>query len=136
MAGADTRQLTDDDDEAMFNREFTRFFLTPIIKNIPYKGMDISVTGEIWDSEGRDTKSAGLDITHQCTDNLKVSVGTSYSLYKYDYYADTERDDVRDYYLKLNYKLTKDTKLSFSYAFEDDDFDYYHELQFGVKYEF
>jgi predicted porin len=98
--------------------------------------MSASVTGEFWNSRGRDIVSAGADLSYKFTSKLKTSIGTSYSLYKYDYLADKERDNVQTYYVKLSYNLTKEVRSEIDYEFEDDEFEEYHVLRTGLTWSF
>ena len=59
-----------------------------------------------------------------------------YQLYKYDYYTDSEKDDVQTYYLSLDYSPAPRWVLDVSYQFEDDDFGDYHRVEVGAKYVF
>lgn len=132
--GIDLRRLKDLNDEGAFNRDFERYFLTPSVHDFPAKGLSASITGEIWDSRGRDIRSAGADVSYQFNSKLKTSIGTYYSLYKYDFFADRERDHVQTYYFKVVYKWIRDLRTDLEYEFEDDEFDEYHVLRVGLTW--
>lgn len=137
--GLDIREVNDNGDRGPLNHDFRRFHLTPSVTDWPLKGMRMSVTGEVWETPGTDDgdiRTFGADLSHQCSEKLKVSIGTAYALYQYDYYLNRERDSVRDYYIKLNYAWSKAVKLDVAYEFENDDFDDYQTLKLGVKYSF
>lgn len=134
--GSDVRRLKHDHDFAMYNREFDRFYLTLSSIDLPAEGLSLSLTGEIWDSPGQHINSFGADVTHQCSDQLTSSVGTYYSLFKYDFLDIQERDDVQTYYLKAVYKFTDRLKGDIRYEFEDDEFDEYHQVRVGLLWSF
>ncbi|MBI4600851.1 MAG: hypothetical protein HY721_02715 [Planctomycetes bacterium] len=135
-AGFDLRRLKDGNDEGDYNRELERYFLTPSAHDLFAKGLGFSLTGELWDSGGRLILSAGADASYKLNDRLRASVGSFYSLYRYDYFADRERDHVQTYYVKLGTKLTKNLKSDLEYDFEDDEFEEYHVLRVGLTLSF
>lgn len=138
QAGAEVRELLFDDDGPL-NREFRHFWLTPVVSNWLLPGLSFSVTGEIWEVPGTDNGdvySAGFDVTHRCSEKIKVSAGTSYALYKYDYFSAIEREHVRTVYGKVSYAPRKDLKFDVAYEFERSGIDDFHVLKFGAGYSF
>lgn len=134
--GFDLRRLRNPGDEGSFNRDFERYFITPSVRDFPLKGLSASLTGELWESRGRDLWSAGADLSYQFNDRLKASIGTYYSLYKYDYFANREWDHVQTYYFKISTKWTRNLKTDLDYEYEDDEFDEYHHLRLGLIWSF
>jgi hypothetical protein len=136
--GFDIRRLKDDADEGDFNHGFTRYFLSLFLLNIPNDSFEISTTAEIWDSENEDEEiqSYGADLSYRVSDKTKTSFGTIYGLYKYDYYRDTEKDEVQTYYMKMKYSVSNQISLDMRYEFEDDDFDEYHLFKLGAMWAF
>ncbi|MBI2191656.1 MAG: hypothetical protein HYU36_06710 [Planctomycetes bacterium] len=134
--GLDVRRVWNDRDIGNFNREFDRYFATLSTIDFPLEGSSVSVTGDLWDSPQRDINSIGFDFSHQFTKKFKASLGTYYSLFKYDFLGNQERDDLRTYYVKLTYKLTRHLKVTAGYEFEDDAPDEYHELKVTVQWSF
>jgi hypothetical protein len=133
--GADARRLRNSRDEGPYNHEYERYFVTPSMKDLPWKGLSVSVTGEFWNSDD-DIWSWGADVTQKLNDQLKGSVGTYYSLYKYDYYANEERDDVRTLYLRLRYRLATGVRVDGGYEYEHSDLDTIHTMRLGLIWEF
>ena len=109
--GVEARWLRDAADEGDFNHEFQRYFLTPAVQDLLLKGLSIGLTGEYWNSDD-DIWTWGADVTQKVGKELRVSAGTVFSLYKYDYYAAEERDDVRTLYLRARYKLGSGLRLT------------------------
>ncbi|MBF0244695.1 MAG: hypothetical protein HQL31_05435 [Planctomycetes bacterium] len=131
--GYDFRQVRDDADVGTNNREFDRYFLTSTLRDLPWDKSSLGLTGEYWKSGERNLVSYGLDMSHRCTSKLEASVGTQFSLYKYDFYQDRERNEVQSYYTRVRYELRDNLKLRASYEFEDDDIESYHVLKMGIQ---
>ena len=70
------------------------------------------------------------------TKDTKGHVGTSYSLYKYDFLTGSERDHVRTYYVGVDVRMTKQVRLRVDYAYEDDAFDHYNTLRAAATWTF
>ena len=135
--GAVIRQLTSQDSEGTFNHEYVRYYLTPSTRNWPIQGMSLSLTGEIWDTQGEDPiYTAGGEISQRILKVLTASFGTSYSLYRYDFLSGEERIDDRAFYWKLDYQVLKDLKLTGLYQLERDDISTYHTVEIGLRYSF
>lgn len=119
-AGADLRKLTHPEQAADFNHDYNRYYATLDLLGLLGKGSSISLTEEKWDSPESNTESQSLDITCPIGAKGKASVGTAHYLYKYDYYADQEREDVRTYYLKLEHQCTRALRFRVDYTYEED----------------
>ena len=135
-AGADFRLLEDQGDESDYNHEFSRYFASASVWDVFAEGLEANVTGEVWDAAGNDYTSLSGEVGYQIIEEVKASVGTSYSLYKYDYYLDSEREDIQTYYSKVRYEPWKSTRLELGYEFEQDDYDDYHTVNMKVTYRF
>jgi len=57
-------------------------------------------------------------------------------MYQYNYYLNSELNNVRAYWVKLGYAPVPSLKLDLKYQFEDDDFHQYSSLEIGCKYLF
>lgn len=132
------RMLSDKNDESEFNHEFIRYFVTFYLYDLPVEGMEAGATGEVWESytEGDKIISGDVEAGYLVNDKFKFSVGTDYSLYKYDYYLDSEQNEVRTYYSKLRYTPLEGLAFNLNYQFESDNFDRYHRLETGFKVSF
>jgi hypothetical protein len=134
--GADVRRVRDSADIGEFNRDYERWYVTGILHDVLVKGLAVSGTGDIWHSDEQDVESWGADVTQAIADRWSASIGTYYSLYKYDLYQNAERDNVRTYYVKLARKQAGAVTLDASYELEDNDFDDYHFLRLGMTWRF
>lgn len=135
QGGADLRRVEDEDDVGAFNRDFERYFLITTFDDLPHD-LSLALTGETWKSAGSDIDSWGVDVSRDFGEEMTASLGTYYSLFKYNYYLDEERDHVRTYF--ANVRLRKGGSASFDmrYEFEDNDFDEFHVLRLGATWRF
>lgn len=136
QAGIDVRRVTDDADIGDFNRDYERYFLSASVEEVSSAELRLTVTGDAWRSDGLDTTSLGLDVTKPLTERSECSVGTYYSLFKYDPFLEDEREDVRTYYARLRLSRSKDLAFQGSYELEDDEFETYHVVQLGATWRF
>ena len=65
-----------------------------------------------------------------------ASLRTFYSLSKFDLFSNSERDDVRTWFVRLRHKVSRALVLEGDYELEDNDFDEYHRLRLGVTWNF
>lgn len=134
LAG-DLRRLHDEEDAGFYNRDYDHVYGTVRLADFGPDGLSLSGTGDLWDSDDQYTESWGADATYEVGKST-ASLGTYYSLYKYDIYSNTERDHVRTYYLRLRHKTSDAVTFEGDYEFEDDDFDQYQRLRLGVTWRF
>ncbi|MEW6071260.1 MAG: hypothetical protein AB1726_01520 [Planctomycetota bacterium] len=134
--GFDTRRVDDENDIGRFNRDFDRFYVTAILLETLPADTILSLTGEVWDSEGQDIETWGIDLENELDETLRASLGSYYSLYKYYLDSDSERENVRTYYAEVRKKVTAATALSARYEYEDEELDEYHTLRVGMTWRF
>jgi hypothetical protein len=138
-AGGDLRELENDDQEAVFNREFHRYYVTPSLSGWPMAKLTCSVTGEAWDvrhEDNGDLRTMGADLTYRCSATCRAAAGTRYELYKYDYLANEERDRVRTYWIAIKWAAAKDLGLDTTYEYEDGELDDHRTLKVGATLTF
>lgn len=135
QAGADLRRVEDESDVGTYNRDYERWFGTASVHDVLVDGLGASVTADVWNSNGQQVHSWGASVD-KTFDRLTASVGTYYSLYKFDLYADRERDHVRTWFGRVRYKTGNDVNLDFDYEFEDDDFGHTQTVRMGVTWIF
>ena len=133
------RSLLDSADEGPFNKEYSREFIDLEVSDLFTANLSWMVTAEHWRSEGTSLQTLGTDLTYRIRKDgreSRVGVGTYYSLYKYDYYADLgERDQVRTYYLDGRYPLAKGLSMNGRYEYEHG-IERYQTLRLGMRYDF
>jgi len=132
------RELIKSAESGTFNREYARASAGFQVNGFLFSQLSLLVTGERWDSEEQGFSSAGADLTYAFGRSGKagsLSLGTYYSLYKYDESLQEERDRVRTYYLKGRAALA--TQLSLTAAYElERSIDRYQTAKLGVRYDF
>jgi len=133
---ADARRVSDSSDLGEFNRDWERYRATLVLRRILASEFDLSLFDDLWDGDDRDVSSWGVDLAYDTQEQWKFGAGTYFSLYKYDIFANSERDDVRTWYARGSCKVTKSIALEFSYDYEDDELDQYHVLRGGVLWRF
>jgi hypothetical protein len=136
QVSADFRRVRDNADIGEFNRDYERWYATAIVHDVLLEGLAVSLTADVWRSDGQDVESWGADITQTIAERWAASAGTYYSLYKYDLFQSAERDDVRTWYLKLARKRAGAVTFDVAYELEDNDFDDYHSLRLGMTWRF
>src|SRR4029078_776739 len=127
-AGFDLRRVSESEDVGEFNRNWQRCYATATFSDVAAKGLAFSLTADRWDDSSRDINTFGADVSYAVEKQWRASVGTYFSMYKYDFLELDERDDVRTYYLRTTYDLTARTELEFLYEFEDADLDTFQTL--------
>jgi len=133
---ADVRRVTDDSDVGEFNRDWERYRGTVVFRRVLSSNFDLSLFDDVWDGDDRDASSWGVDLVYDTQQQWRFSTGTYYSLYKYDMLSVSERDDVRTWYGRADWKLSSKLSFELSYDYEDDDQDQYNCLRGGVLWHF
>jgi len=86
-----TRELLDSTDEGPFNKDYHRTFIDVEVMDLFLNNLSGTVLAEQWESQGRSYDALGADLSYKIKRNkkeAKISIGTNYSLYKYDYYIE------------------------------------------------
>lgn len=133
--GADSRSVSSSD-QGQFNREFDRWHVTATRHDLGLEGLSVGLTAEQWDADGVDQDSWGLDATRQVNDQLRVSAGTYYALYKNDFLLQQERERVRTWYLRGRWKLDPRRTVSLGYEYESADLDHFNTLTARMSWRF
>ncbi|MHC5065179.1 MAG: hypothetical protein ACYTG5_14525 [Planctomycetota bacterium] len=134
--GGAIRRVTDSDDEGEFNREFSRVFVSPDFEDIGVEGLSLSLPVDYWGTEeGEDVVSYGADLSMQFNEEYYSSVGTDYSLYKDDLQSGRERERVRTFYVRGEYKGDP-FRITLGYEYEHASEDNYHEFNARMIWSF
>lgn len=134
--GVEARRVRDSGDVSEFNRDWERGYATIVWRDALAPGLALSLTGDQWDGDQRDVGSVGADATYERTRDWRASIGTSYALYKYDLFSQSERDDVRTWYARMRWKSSDALSFDFVYDYEDDDSDEFHTVRVGALWRF
>ena len=134
--GCDVRELKDSADEGALNREYVRPYLTVTLSDLPVEDGEFEVTFEYWDTIDHDILTLDASYTQKFGKRWKAVVGTSYEAYDYDNITMEEKENVRTYFLKVNYKLTKSLWLRTKYSYLDDRYDSFSKLEVALQLKF
>lgn len=127
-------------DQGPFDRQFRRTSLGAELLDLGMNGLSWTVTAELWESATRKFRTAGTDLSYAVKRigqrEAKVSLGSSFSLYRYDYYATLGvREQVRLYYCSAQYPVG--AGFSANAAFEHEHgIEDYDTLRLGMRYDF
>ena len=129
-AGFDMRRVSDSSDVGEFNRDWERYYATLTLDELLATGVSLSVTVDRWNDDDRDTSSFGADVSYSPDERWKASLGTYYSLYKYELLELEERDDVRTYFTR-DYEVSSGSSSGVLYGSERRHRTY-HTLRLGA----
>jgi hypothetical protein len=134
--GFDLRRVDDKKDVGQFNHDFDRLYATgTVFEGLPLD-IEASVTVDSYDARGNDVRSFGADLTKASGERDEVSLGTYYSLFKYDVFQDEERDNVRTWYLRVRRRPSKKRTIDVRYEYENSDQGEFHTLRLGSTWKF
>jgi len=134
--GVDVRRLIDGGVEGAFNHEFERYFATTTFDELLPAGVVLALTGEVWDGSTADFETWGVDLSKRWAKRWDASLGSSYSLFKFDPLDGSECEDVRTYYASARCKLNTATTLSLRAEFEDNAVGDFGSLRGGATWRF
>jgi len=137
-SGMDYRNVLDKGNENTFNTDYNRAYFSFLVNNVLLKESKASFTVEYWNADGMDQSTdIGVDYDKKIG-KFDIGLGTNYSLYKYnfdgsnglesvldsEYTRDIEQKiNVRTYYLRIKYLLTKQSDVSMRWSTEISDTD-------------
>ncbi len=134
--GSDVRRVSDSGDVGAFNRDFERYFASGVAHHLAHAGDALTLTAETWRGEDR-INTWGASFDTPLTEALELSVGSYFSLYRFDLGVDDEeRERVRTVHSKLRYRYDARTSFDVAYEFADDVLADTHALRIGVSYRF
>jgi hypothetical protein len=126
--GTEWRLLDSGEDESQFNHSYNHEYLALIIEDLLLKGLGLSLQAAYWqvmDDDNEDsifTLSGGIE--YRKPKKIKLFLGSSYSLYSYDYFADPdEKTDVYTIHSDIRYYVQP--RLYFDARYELDIHDIY-----------
>ncbi len=135
--GLDLRRVSDSGDVTDFNRDFDHGFVTATCHHVVFDGTSVSVTGDTWDGGGEtDIDTWGADVTHEWSPDVKASVGSSYALYKNDFFLGEERDHVRTWYATLRCRTAAQVTWSLGYELERGNVEDFHTITLRSTWRF
>lgn len=125
-AGTQWRFLDSGEDETEFNHSYNNEYVAVIVEDFPQDGIRFSVEADFWnvmDDDNDDSiLTVGGQITYDKSDQLSLSAGSSYALFKYDYFADdNEETDVYTIHSSIRYHFRHQMYLDVRYELDIHD---------------
>ncbi|MBW2173697.1 MAG: hypothetical protein JRF64_03455 [Deltaproteobacteria bacterium] len=92
--GTEWRLLDSGEEESEFNHSYNREYLALIVEDLPMKGIELSLQADYWQVMDDSNEDSILTFTggigYEKREQIRLFLGSSYSLYSYDYFADPE----------------------------------------------
>ncbi|HEX9793662.1 MAG TPA: hypothetical protein VGC54_06725 [Planctomycetota bacterium] len=120
-AGAYGRVLRDPAAASEFNREYQRYWAGTTFEGFPVADTSLALTADWWDSGTDSILTSAAEFEWRATSATRFSVGSGWSLYRYDFFSRFERTGVRDHYLRLHTELSAALRLRAEVSYEEDD---------------
>ncbi len=117
--GASGRRLQNNGRASEFNREYGRLWVSLLLQSLA--GADLTLTGESWASETDSIRTAGLELELRPWDGGRLTLGSAYSAYRFDFFSRLERTGVRDVHLRLRQEVTAGLRLRLDLEYLEDD---------------
>lgn len=130
------RELVRDADEAAYNREFSRWNVTPRLDGWPLADVSLAVFGDFWQSSWDDFWTLGGEVAWRAAEVLTLSAGSSYALFVVDAFTGQERERVRLLHTALRWKAGAAQWLDVRFSIEDSQADRFRTLELGTRHAF
>lgn len=152
-SGLEHRSVIDNEDKNNFNGDYNRTFLSFVVNNLLLPQSHVTFTVEYWDTKGSDHGSdLGIDFDKKIG-KLDLGAGSGYSLYKYNYDGSSDLEslldseytkdieqkiNVRTFYMRAKYLLTKQSDVSMRWSSEISDTEpgLYHQMMLSYSTNF
>jgi len=137
QAGLAWRQLENESDEGVFNHTFGQYSFIATRSGLADGKLDITLSGIGYNSTQRnDTFVTNLNATYRLSRTLLLSGGVDYSLYKYVYFNNSEREDVWTTWVRLRWEARKDIRVEGGVSVDDDRHTTYTAIFIRVTWRF
>lgn len=139
--GFNWRKLDNVQTTSPFNHGYKRGYLSLSTYDLGVKGLSLTATGDYYKGEDstfqNDNFGASFSASQQLLKKkLKISAGTAYYLYKFNYATANESTNVQTYFAKVEAKLSKKLKVKSGYEFEHNDLNGFHTFKLGLTWDF
>ncbi|MBI5432331.1 MAG: hypothetical protein HZA52_05840 [Planctomycetes bacterium] len=134
--GFDLRRVEDDGDIGTFNRDYDRAYAGATLHDLFVHGLELELDADAWDADGREVNGWGVSLSRAFASGLQASLGTYYSLYKFDLLSSNEREDVRTWFVKVSRTWSKSLRGEIGYDLDDEEDDTFHTLRVGFTWRF
>ncbi len=130
------RNLSEALDEGEYNRDYDFVRVGVGLEAPERRRFEASAGYASWQSSGDDVGAFDAEIRWRPTENLRLGLGTSYALYRYDVLSLREETDVRETFVKAQWSPNERVALRLRYAAEKYDGDLIHKMELGCSVEF
>ncbi|MHC4731295.1 MAG: hypothetical protein ACYS6Z_12010 [Planctomycetota bacterium] len=123
QGGIGWRQLENSSNEGTFNHSYVNYYVTATRLDAWKPGLDVTVTLNGYDSsEPQDFLALTTNVDYRVNPKVKVSGGIDYSLYKYIWFSNSEREDVWTYFVRVRWEVREKVTLDGVVSVDDDRF--------------
>jgi hypothetical protein len=127
----------EDSNEDTFNHEYTHFYLAITRLGLLEEGrLDVTVTANGYTSTGNDVVNVSGHVDFRFSEDITLSGGIDYALYKYDFFLDTEHEDVWTYSARIRWQVREKIRVTGQFSVDDDRFYTYYTLLMKVTVRF
>jgi len=119
-AGASFRLLEDENDEGEFNHEWFNYYASVTVLDLFKERVDLTFAVNGYDSSGDEYTAVTSNADVRLRENVLLSGGVDYALYKYDWFSNSEREDVWTYRADLRWDVSEKLRAEFRVAVDDD----------------
>lgn len=136
QGGFSHRELDDERDEGRFNHEYNHYYASASRLGLLDGRLDVTLLANGYAATGNDVVAAGGHVDVRVREDVTLSGGVDYALFKYDWFQDTEREDVWTYSVRIQWDPTKDVRVVGGVTVDDDRFDTYTTVYVRVRVRF
>lgn len=121
QGGLGWRQLENTSNEGTFNHSYVNYFVTATRLDAWKPGLDVTATLNGYDtSEPQGFLALTTTVDYRINTKVKVSGGIDYSLYKYIWFSNSERENVWTYFVRARWELKERVTLTGLVSVDDD----------------
>ena len=126
QAGLAWRQLEDETDERTFNHTYLSYNVNATRVGLAEGKLDVTLSGVGYSStQTNDTFVLNANAIYRLTQAVGLSGGVDYSLYKYVYFNNSEREDVWTFWIRARWQARKDLRIVGGISVDDTRFTTY-----------
>lgn len=124
-----------------FNHSYDRGYLSVSTADLLLKGLSLTTTVDYYHGSDNTLKNntfgVSLVASQEIRENqLKVSGGTTYYLYRYNLFTGNESSDVQTYFARIQAKIFKNFSGRLGYEFEDNSVNNFHTVDLRLIWSF
>jgi hypothetical protein len=122
QVGYSHRILDDEDDEGTFNHEYDHAYGSVTALGLLDPRLDLTLTANGYESSLNEQIAVGGHADFRISDTVTLAGGIDHALYKYDWFQDTEREDVWTYSLSGLWRYSERLEFRARLTVDEDRF--------------